>query len=40
MTNPNIALKGTKGWWFLNLGYCWLAFYADNDMVHFASLNA
>jgi hypothetical protein len=28
-----IVEKGSAGWWFLNLGYAWVAFKADNDIV-------
>jgi hypothetical protein len=26
-----VAKRGTAGWWFLDLGYCWLAFRAENE---------
>lgn len=26
-----VAERGSAGWWFLDLGFAWLAFRADND---------
>lgn len=26
-----IAFRGSAGWWFLDVGSAWLAFYAEND---------
>jgi hypothetical protein len=32
-----VAELGTDGWWFLNLGFAWLAFRAENDTTQGAS---
>jgi hypothetical protein len=26
-----ISKRGTAGWWFLDLGFCWLAYRAENE---------
>lgn len=26
-----VVERGTAGWWFLDLGFAWLAFRAEND---------
>lgn len=26
-----VAERGTRGWWFLRLPTCWLAFHAENE---------
>jgi hypothetical protein len=32
-----VCERGSAGWWFLDLGFAWLAFRAENDVTEGAS---